>query len=165
MSWLGDVLKHLEISKAFTGAIFVSSLVVLIGPKLFPNAFDAVPTQWRWLVGGACIFSGTLLVLWAAAPSWRLIVNAPTRLLNSPSLFSPTAKENGFLVFLGENFPNDSAHLDRISNDNISKLETLEMSYDLQRKGLVRVNPFDTNLVSLTPEGRKYALRLTQSKT
>ncbi len=157
MSWLGDILKQLEISKAFTGAIFVSTLTVLVAPRFFPEAFDSVPGQWRWLVSGACIFSGALLAIWAAQPLWRFFVRAPGLILNNPKIRTPSDKELGFLAFLGENYPNDSAHLDHIQHDHISKLEALQMCFGLQRKGLVRVNPFETNLVSLTPEGREYA--------
>jgi Mn-dependent DtxR family transcriptional regulator len=38
------------------------------------------------------------------------------------------------------------------------------MCYNLQRKGLVRINPYNDNLVSLTSNGRRYALKLMQAK-
>jgi hypothetical protein len=165
MSWLGDVLKHLELSKTFTAAVFVSSLAMLLGPTFFPNAIDAVPNQWRWLVGGACVFSCVLLTFWAVPPTGRWLAALPSRLRNNPRINVPTSQESGFLAFLGEHFPNEPVNLENLRYDKVSKLETLEMCAALHRKGLVRVNEYNDNLVSLSAAGRKYALELMRAKT
>lgn len=49
------------------------------------------------------------------------------------------------------------------SNSALSKLEMLELTTGLERKGLVSTNPYDENLVSLSAEGRKRALRIRRS--
>ena len=165
MAWLGDVLKHLELSKTFAAGVFISSLAMLLGPKFFPDAFDTVPNQWRWVVGGACVFSGVLLTFWAVPPAGKWLTALPSRLRNNPRINVPTPQENGFMAFLGEHFPNDSANLEALRYDKVSKLETLEMCAALHRKGLVRVNEYNDDLVSLTAAGRKYALELLRAKT
>lgn len=164
MAWLGDVLKHFELSKKFTVAVFVTTFSLLVGPALLPEKLTEVPEQWRWLVVGGCIFSGTLSTIWAVLPIWRLFLRIPSNLRNNPFISAPAPQENNFLLFLGEQFPNDSANLDCLRHDGASKLEVLEMCYNLQRKGFVRVNPYDDNLVSLTPNGRRYALKLIKAK-
>src|SRR5690606_6583166 len=97
MSWLGDILKQLELSRTFTAALFVSSLLMLIGPKFFPHAIDTIPGQWRWLVGGTCIFSGALLAFWSAPAVWNWLLNLPSKLRNNPRINVPTSEENGLL--------------------------------------------------------------------
>jgi RsiW-degrading membrane proteinase PrsW (M82 family) len=118
MSWLGDILKHLELSKKFTAGVFVSTLSLLVGPAFFPEKIAEAPEQWRWLVVGGCIFSGTLLLIWAVTPILRFFSRIPSDLRNNPRISVPTAKENGFLLFLGEKFPNDSADLDLLRHDS-----------------------------------------------
>jgi hypothetical protein len=164
MSWLGDMLKHFELSKTFTAAIFVSTLAMLFCPKFFPNVVDTVPSQWRWFVGGTCVFSGVLLTFWAIPPAGKWLANLPNKLRDNPLINTPTPQENIFLVFLGENYPNDLLNLDLLKYNNISKLEVLDMCATLHRKGLVHVNEYSDNLVSLTPAGRKYALKLMRNK-
>ena len=160
MSWIVDIIKHLEISKAFTGAVFVSTLCILIAPKFFPTIFDIVPTEWRWFVIFVCIFSGVLLAIWSISLLFRFVAGYPSRIFNNPRLCAPKAKEKKFLLFLGEYYPDKSVNLDEINNEQISKLETLEIVYNLQRKNLIEINPFYKNFIDLTEEGRKYALRL-----
>lgn len=45
----------------------------------------------------------------------------------------------------------------------LSKLEVLEMIHALSRKGLVSINPFSSQLVSLTARGRERALEIQRS--
>ena len=164
MSWLGDLIKHLSLSRSFTGAVFVSSLVLLTGPKLVPEAFDAVPAQWRWAVVAACLFSGVLLLIWAVPPLVKATLTAPGRLWNNPRFNPPTDQENAFILYLGKNHPNDACNIDNLNHAVISKLELIHISASLQRKGLVRVNEYMDDLVSLTERGRVYALQLVRQQ-
>jgi len=165
MSWLGDVLKHLELSKKFTAAIFASSLAMLLGPKFFPSVLDAAPNEWRWLIAGTAVFSGVLLTTWTVPPICKWLLALPSGLRNNPRINVPTPQENTFLLFLGEHYPNDSVNLANLRYEKTSKLETLEMCAALHRKGLVRVNEYQDDLVSLTANGRKHALELIRAKT
>jgi len=162
MSWLNDLLKHLELSKPFAGALFISSLALLVGPKLAPNAIEAVPSQWRWLVAGTCIFSGALLSLWALPKIWNGALGTTRRVSNSHRFNPLTDRERGFIAFLGEHHPNDSANLEYLRFQEISKLEILQICAVLHRRGLVNVNRYNDNLVDLTAAGRKHALELLQ---
>ena len=164
MSWLTDLLKHLSLSKSFTGALFVTSLALLTGPRIAPQYFDAVPAQWRWLVIAACIFSFVLLATWAVPPLVKGTLKAPSRVRNSLRFNPPTEQERAFIYFLGLNHPNDSCNLDHLNHSKISKLELIQLCGSLQRKGLVRVNEYMDDLVSLTDSGRSYALELVKQQ-
>jgi hypothetical protein len=160
VNWLTDLLKYFSLSKSFTAAVFVTSLTLLVGPKMFPQAFGTVPAEWRWVVVAACIFSFVLLAIWAVPEIVKGAFATPSRLRNNPKFNPPTEKEQAFVYFLGLNHPNDACNLDQLNHTKISKLEFLQLCASLQQKGLVRVNEYTDDLVSLTKNGRAYAMEL-----
>jgi len=164
VSWLSDLIKHLSLSKSFTGAVFVTSLALIVGPRFVPQAFDAVPAQWRWAVIAACVFSSVLLLIWAVPPVVKATLSAPSRVINNPRINPPNEQESAFLFFLGKNHPNDACNLDHLNHAAVSKLELIEICASLQRKGLVKVNEYMDDLVSLTERGRAYALQLIRQQ-
>ena len=164
MTWLTDLIKHLSLSKSFTGALFITSLAILAGPELSPELFDPVPAYWRWLVVASCIFSFTLLAFWAAPPVFLGVVSVPNRVRNNPRVNPPTKVENAFLYYMGENYPNGICNIDAIDHSNISKLELLQLCKSLNRKGMISINTYDDDIVSLTERGREYALQLTRQE-
>jgi len=64
--------------------------------------------------------------------------------------------------------PTEAFNLEGVNYRNApyTHLELLQVAYQLKRKGLVRVNSYNENLVSLSEDGRKRALELQrQSET
>ena len=162
MTWLGDLLRHLNISKGFVTAVFVTSLVLIGGPFIAPNWFDPVPSEWRWMVSAAGVFTFMLIVLWLVPLIFQLLISTPRRIRNSPRWNPPTEEERAFIFLLGKISPNDTLDLDLLNNPPMSKLELLALCSSLDKKGLLIVNEYDDNLVSLTAMGRIYALRLSK---
>lgn len=160
MNWLSEFLKHLEVSKAITGAVFITSLVFLVAPHLYPNVIDMPPKQWQWIPWVLCIFSGSLLAIWALASAWTMTGTFLKRFRRLGAMRSFLPGEQQFLMFLGRDFPSSTANLDRIGYTEVTKLETLEICRSLRSKGYLHISMGDDNYVSLTPAGRQEALAL-----
>ena len=105
-----------------------------------------------------------LLAIWAVPEIVRGAFAAPSRLRNSPKFNPPTEKEKAFIYFLGMNHPNDACNLDQLNHSQISKLEFLQLCTSLHQKGLVRVNEYTDDLVTLTKSGRSYAMKLIEQQ-
>ena len=58
--------------------------------------------------------------------------------------------------------PSEPINLENINYEAVrmSRLEVLELMHSLKKKGLVLINPYADNLVSLTPTGRQRALEI-----
>jgi hypothetical protein len=165
MEWLSELIKHITISRSFTGAVFITSGALVFGNWWWPDYFDPFPKEWAIPANGALIFSGTLLLFWIIPAVWRTSVNAifwiPKR-IRSRSL-SPN--EEGLIEILA-NLADEPLNLERLNYAAgvFSKLEVLELSAGLERKGLVEINPYDENLVKLSAEGRRRALLIKRGK-
>ncbi len=72
--------------------------------------------------------------------------------------------EMQFLHALGEN-PSEPLNLERVDYTvlQLSRLEVLELVDGLRRKGLVSLNPYSLELVSLTSNGRQRALDIQRA--
>ena len=166
MDWLPELLKNLTVSRSFTGALFIASISVLGLPHLAPEFAEPVPNGWRWLVIGISIFSASLLSFWLFSALWEQLAKVPKKVRGAIPVRPLTDFENSFLLFLGTDYPNDSLDIDNLNHQKTSKLELLQMCKDLEALELVRINPFNDNLVSLTESGRIKALLLArQAKT
>jgi len=163
MEWLVDFLKSISGSRSFTGATFVTALSLLMGPTWWSKYFSPLPKEWVLPTTAILVFSGVLLSLWAVAAIWE---EAQWFLQKNPHLFKSkiTRSESTLMILLAES-PDESmdlANLNGIPNA-ISKLELREVAATLARKGLIEVNMFGQNFVSLTPYGRRSALKLMKT--
>lgn len=166
MNWISDVLKHLTVSRSFVVAIFVTSGGLLFGNLYFPKLVKPLPDQWAIAASGALIFSSVLLLWWLIPAIWNYIsrlVQSVIQVLNSYSL---SKLEESILLALG-NLADESLDLRTInySEINLPKLEILNLTTSLAKKGLVRINPFEENLVSLTKRGRQRALKIQRRES
>ena len=163
MDWLTNFLKHLGISRSVIGAAFITSVALYVGQKVAPT-YVAVPKEWVPYVFVALFFSASLLLFWACAATWvfakghwsTVSVIVASRALNQI--------EQEILLAMGLS-PREPLNLAIIDYEGIrkSQLEILEHVHALERKGLVSINPFTDNLVSLTPMGRQRALELQRA--
>jgi len=158
MNWLPELLKNLSVSRSFAGALFIATACMLALPVLFPTRFPGVPDEWRWLVGGLALFSGALLTLWCFAGIWRLIAKTPAALRSALPERELDDLESSFLALLGKRDPNGALNLEDLDQSEISKLEMYQMCKGLESRGFVELNPWHSELVSLTDKGRRKAL-------
>ena len=163
MDWLKDILKHLAVSRLLVGAIFVTSAVMFFGPRLAP---EQVPQAADWLpaVFGAMVLTGCLLLFWTMAGLWKLAARAWRSMKASIAAANISQSEAGLLGAMGNN-PGESFNLNLVDYQKapLSRLELMETCEALDRKGLVSINPFDENLVSLTKAGRERALEIIRA--
>jgi hypothetical protein len=167
MDWLPALLKHLSIARSAIGALLVASAAMYFGPRIEPNYIDSLPKEWATVVGGIFVFSACLVTFWSAASAWIAIQKVGNVLTTTLAARRLNDLERNLLLGIAEQ-PTEAFNLERENYRNVSwtHLELLQAAYQLERKGLVRVNRYNENLVSLSEGGRKRALELQrQSKT
>lgn len=162
MDWIPALLKHLDISRSVIGAAFVTSCALYFGPRFEPEYVDPVPKEWAFVVISILIFSGFLLSAWVISGIWvgirRKLAGASERIRS----LKLSQDEVNLLYALGER-PSEPLNLDRVNYDavSLSRLEVLDLVKNLEKKGLVSLNPYSSSeLVSLTTSGRQRALKI-----
>ena len=161
MDWLADILKNLTISKTLVAAAFVTSVVMYVGPILFPDGAPKLQSEFVPYLFGAMVLTGCLLLFWALAALWSLIrtsMHSAARVLADSSLSEP---ETALLFFMATD-PTQPINLDNVDYSSApgTKLEFHHWTKQLEAKGLARINEWDDNLVSLTDKGRTRALQI-----
>ena len=166
MDWLPSLLKHLSISRSGIVAVFITAAALYVGPKYIPEYVDAIPSPWSHLVQASLIFSGCLVIFWVLSSLFRSTSNALYSLLQLFRSNMLNDNEIGLLVALGQS-PNIPLNIERIdfqsSEAPLSELELLQVLNCLTKKGLISVNPFASNLFSLTDRGKQKALEVIQN--
>ena len=166
MDWIPALLKHLAISRSIVGAAFVTSFSLYFGPRFAPNYVDAVPKEWSFVLVGVLVFSACLLTFWSCSAFWSAAARrwkVTTELLASYEL---DQLEVDFLYALGQR-PAEALNLDNVDYEalRLSRLEVIELVHGLEKKGLVAINPYSSNLVSLTAGGRSRALEIQRASS
>ncbi|MFB3238121.1 hypothetical protein Q7C15_04915 [Aeromonas salmonicida] len=163
MDWLPALLKHLSIARSAVVALLVTSAVMYFGQKLAPEYIDELPKEWSTVVVGIFVFSACLVTFWGLAFFWAVILNTGGALSVSLSALRLTNLEQNLLLRLAEQ-PTEAFNLEGVNYQNApyTHLELLQTAYGLKRKGLVTINSFHENYVSLSESGRKRALKLQQ---
>lgn len=161
MDWLKDIIKDLAISKALVASIFFTSVVMYLGPIFASKYVPALPKEFVPYLFATMILTGCLLALWGAAGLWsasRAGIRKAVGTLTNQSLVDA---EQAILFLLAEN-PSEPINLDNIDYSRApgTKLEFHQLAKGLERKGLVRINNWDDNLISLTEKGRERALEI-----
>lgn len=124
-----------------------------------------MPNNWNYLAITTFIFSGCLLIIWAFEYLLKIIKAFFYELKTAISARNLDNLEEGILFALGNN-PTESMDLSRINyhNAEFTHLELLQTASNLKNKGLVNINPYDQNLITLTKAGQKRAFMLQQQK-
>jgi hypothetical protein len=161
MDWLADILKNLAISKTLVAAVFVTSLVMYFGPIAFPAYVPELPKDFKPLSFAVMVLTASLLLLWGAAGLWVLShqgIRGTARVVVGTSL---SESETAILYLMSQN-PTESLNLAHIdySRAPATKLEFHQLCKGLQKKGLVRINQYDDDLVALTEPGCERALQI-----
>lgn len=165
MDWLPEILKQLQTSRALVTAAFVVCLFILFGHIISPNLIPQTPDNWKLPVMGGLLFSSTLLVFIIVPFLWqyfyKIIINR-TQNIRTSKLSNDEQHCLYNMALMIEGSRVDFVNLSNLnySNMSISKLELQEIISKLSNKGLVDVNPFDSNLISFTDSGRRKALEI-----
>ncbi|OQS28950.1 hypothetical protein B0T41_05560 [Chromobacterium violaceum] len=165
MDWIPSLLKHLAISRSAIGAAFATACVMYFGPRLAPSYVYPVPKEWAFVVVAVLAFSGFLLFTWAVSGVFHIAGRKLTSTSKKISAKKLSQDEVNILYALGQN-PSDSLNLDHINYNaiNLSRLEILNIVHNLEKKGLVSLNPYSaSDLVSLTQSGMQRALEIQRT--
>lgn len=161
MDWIPALLKHLAIARSAIGALFITSVVLYAGPRISPTYIDPVPKEWGPVLVAALVFSGCLLLFWGCSSAWGLAKLRWAATATHIASYQLDQLEIEVLLALGHN-PSEPLNLERMDYEKLqlSRLEVVELMHGLKKKGLVSLNPFGNDLVSLTSTGRQRALKI-----
>jgi len=161
MDWLPALLKHLSLARSLIVALFLTCLTLHFGPKLAPSYFNSVPENWSTAIVATGILTGFLVLYWGGMSSlgvikrlWRFGSTRSRSLLLS-------GDEKTLMRAMGE-YPREAFNLNHIDYQRfgVSELEVLAVVDGLKKKGLVFINPFAPELISLTEFGRYKTLKI-----
>lgn len=162
MDWLADILKNLAVSRTLVVAIFVTAAVMYFGPTVAPGQVPKLKEDFIPYLFAAMFLSGMLLVIWTLNALWVATHQAARRTARNISSQAPFSEAEVTILFVMSQNPTNPLCLDHIdySQTPITKLGFHQLTKALERKGLVSINPYDENLVSLTELGRERALEI-----
>lgn len=164
MDWFADIIKNLTISKTLVFAVFITTTVMHFGPTYAVNFVPKFQPEYATYLFAIMVLTGVLLLFWGLAAVWHLTctsMRGAVRIFRSPSL---SQSEVNLLFSMG-NDPTQPMDLDRLdySRAEGTKLEFHQLAKQLEEKGLVRINPWNDNLLTLTDLGRDRALTIQQA--
>jgi hypothetical protein len=165
MDWLKDIIKHLAVSRTLVTAVFITALTMFAGPKFVPNIIPEVPKEWSPVLFAAMVLSGSLLVLWAIEGLWKLLAHGVRSTTASIAAASLSPRESELLLVMGIN-PAQPLNLDAVAYENapFTRLELSALVKQLEQKGLVKLNEWNEDLVTLTQAGKDRALKLQRQR-
>ncbi|SRR6266481_636966 len=159
MQWLSDLIKHFTISRSLTGALFITTAVLIFGHKFYPSVIEAIPPQGSLAVQIIFIFTLWLLVLWYIGPFCGTIVSTICHFVYDR--LNRLTEHELELLFVLRQSADEYLNLRTLPRSpNLLKLELLDISKKLRKRGIVEKNLYNENLITLTEKGRSYALRL-----
>jgi hypothetical protein len=161
MEYLKVLVDLMKDSKRWAAAVFIGSVAFLnfsdfFGPK--PKA------DLHWTVICLAFLSGGFVatfVLQGLYIGLRAVSSATVRGIFSVPYLS--GDEVAFLMAFAAYEARGGYHLDRVNPATYSRLDALEICERLDRRGLIQYNQFDTDIVKLSPKGRKVTQKLLRS--
>ena len=148
-------------SKRWAAAVFIASVAFLnfsdfFGPK--PRA------DLHWTVICLAFLSGgfvTTFVLQGLYIGLRAVSSAIVRgIFSIPPLRN---EEVAFMMAFAAYEAHGGYHLDRVDPSAFSRLDALEICERLDRRSLIQYNQFDTDIIKLSPKGRRVTQKLLKS--
>lgn len=143
-------------------AIFFTTMVMYFGPVISPGNVPKLSEDLIPYLFAAMVLSGTLLVLWTLSAVWGGIRQVIKDSAKGVSSWCPLSESETAILFLMAQNPTISLNLDHIDYSRApgTKLEFHQLTKALERKGLVSINSYNDDLVSLTERGREKALKI-----
>lgn len=117
------------------------------------------------------VLTGSLMLFWIASWIYGVVKAGSAKVgskigkaLASRQQLSPA--ELGLISFMARD-PSEPTNLDRIdyAQSSGTRLEYHQWASGLAKKGLVNINPYNENLLTLTPEGRETALKIQHAES
>ncbi len=166
MNWISEIFKNITVSKNLTGACFLTGISLLVIPSYFPDAFESLPKLWATVVLAIVVFSGCLVCFWGLQFLKVIFFNLVSETVQHSRAQKLTELQSVIIYRLGD-FPDEPMDLRDIDYKAapFTKLEILDACKSLQEKGLIRINRFEENSISLSESGRKKALQLQRERT
>lgn len=161
MDWIPALLKQLSIARSAIGAVFITALILYVGPRVAPTYIEQVPKEWAAVPIAALSFSGCLLIFWGFAAAWSYTKRGAGSVAMSLRSSNLSHAEMAMLLEMGKR-PNEALDLDRWDGHPM-RLEVEEIANKLARLGLVRVNPYSSALISLSEKGKARALAIERA--
>lgn len=154
-------IELMKDSKRWAAAVFIGSVAFLnfsdfFGPK--PKA------DLHWTIICLAFLSGGFVatfVLQGLYIGLRSISSAIVRgIFSIPSL---SDDEVNFMMAFAAYEAQGGYHLDNVDPSTYSRIDALEICERLDRRGLIQYNQFDTDIIKLSPKGRKVVQKLLRS--
>ena len=158
MSYISELFKEITTSKILTGALFITSGIMIFGHHYFPLTIETVPSQWLWLLKAIFLFSSSLLIFWCI----QKILEFCRQAIKQSFIFNKPSKQATELLRIIVGNGDMTSHLSDIesTNKSYSMVVLLELSRELVSKGYAeQVDTYETKLRS-TSKGRQYILKL-----
>lgn len=161
MESIAEIVKHITLSKSLTIASLFTSAVLLFGSKYFPGDIESVPIGWNWAVIAVFVFTASLTIFWLLNAVLKLFLSGLYKIKNIlPTHISENEEE---LLRILAQCADQTLNLKELFDSNqerITKLQLLDLSKRLCKKGCIVESYLDENIVYLTEKGRHYALKL-----
>ena len=113
MDWLADILKNLTISKTLVAAVFVTSVVMYVGPIIAPDGVPKLQPEFVPYLFAVMVLTGCVLLFWGLGVLWNLTrtgMRSASRVLADSTLSEP---ETALLFFMATD-PTQPINLDNI---------------------------------------------------
>ncbi len=165
MQSIHEILKHLEVSKPFASAVFISTAVLLFGPLLFPSQIPVLAGGIRIAAIAALVFSGTYIGIWFLIGSHRIAYSFIKEVVYICSNKKLSNLDEVFLE-LAARAPGNSLNLYTLdySNELITQIELSQHGKQLEKRGLVSMSYFDDSIFTLTERGKAVAVKILVKK-
>ena len=164
-----ELFKQIIASVKLSLAVGLASGAIVLFKKMNYSLVQFIPEEW---IGGitivfifSVIFFFLSIVFSLGNFSIKLIGNAKDKInsISFPTNLNSLSQLELSMMFELAKLADESWDIDRIDytrSDTPSKLEVLAASKSLNKQGLVDINPYDENLISLSQKGRTVALEI-----
>lgn len=164
MEWLSQLFKHFRDSRVFTGAVFVTCVVILYGNYLLPDSIPELPSNIKLIATAGLVFTGTLVLLGivpgivSALKNWVITAKQYFGGLRVSHL-------KQVIILVISNQPDESFNLYELEfeSDGITPIAAFEAASALEAKGYVSINRYHRRYIKLTIKGRKMAHKARMS--
>ncbi|MBU9163584.1 hypothetical protein [Burkholderia multivorans] len=161
-SWLVQLLEQVSKSKKIALVLFLASGIVLFGPIVRPALavyFD-IPSGWRWAPATLFLISALTLVVACIEGIPRAAKFVYVLILCNHRLNKLDNCERYILVACATH-SDTGLHLRDLYRAQHYPMAVLDLSAEkLSLRGLIRLNPYDERLLSLTSRGKKLGIKI-----
>jgi len=172
MDWIIELYKQISSSIKLALAVLLTSGSIVFLKKIDYFLVQSIPKEWIGAITIIFIFSSIFFFISIVFLVGNFIIKIGKRTkyqisnLTFPVNPKSLNKLERLLMLILAELADKSYNLSEwdtsshSQNEIPSKLEILAASKSLSKKGLIDINPFEENLISLTEKGRTIALKI-----